>query len=270
MKYEEEKQARDLYEMLSGTLAISSPKTDIFIKGAGVHWHCSANRGDRICVIDCFGQMGYAVSFKTNAITEAMGRTRLEKELISAVNDWLQGHTLSELYEVFEFVDREKRFLEKFWDDTVRTYPELEQCATIRLDQKSGDFYYLWFITKERSCQVSFYGQNQFPNCEFYWDECHLFKLLAKDTIPVPLILKRWLCDFTMPSALEQEFSWLDTGKLAKYYEEGRGVEGEFVLSWDAIERFYGEMVKIPQSHDILKMIAQMRKRGYDKTLRAG
>jgi hypothetical protein len=129
MKYEEEIQARDLYQILTREFVDASPETEISIEGEGVHWNCFAKRDDRMCVIDCFGQRGYAVSFKTNVVIEAMGRTRLEKQLISAVSDWLQGYNLSELYETFEFVDRHKRFLEKFLDDTIVTYPELEQCA---------------------------------------------------------------------------------------------------------------------------------------------
>ena len=88
--------------------------------------------------------------------------------------------------------------------------------------------------------------------------------------MPLSLILKRWLCDCAMPSSLEQEFPWLGTGELARYYEEGRGVEGEFILSWDFVERFYREAANLPQSSAILKMIAEMRGRGYDHTLRAG
>ena len=41
-------------------------------------------------------------------------------------------------------------------------------------------------------------------------------------------------------------------------------------MSWDEIEQFYRETVKIPQSSKILEMIAQMRERGHDRTFRAG
>jgi hypothetical protein len=67
-----------------------------------------------------------------------------------------------------------------------------------------------------------------------------------------------------MPSALKQEFDWLDIGKLASYYEAGRGIEGEFVVSWDKIELFYRDFARVPD------MIAQMRMAGFDKTLRVG
>jgi len=30
-----------------------------------------------------------------------------------------------------------------------------------------------------------------------------------------------------------------DEGRAMMDYEEGRRIEGEFILSWDAVERFY-------------------------------
>jgi hypothetical protein len=274
MKYEEEISARDLYKILTQEFADSSSETktsidEISFEGAIIGWVCTAVRGKRCCSIEPM-TTEYFVSFDEEDQTQAMGRTLFKREAVSAMNYWLEGHDLNELYEAFEFIDRRKRYLERFWDKAVREYPELDRCATIKLDEEHGDFYYLWFITKDRSCRLYFFCQNQFPTCEFYWDECQLFEVLAEDSIPSPLILKRWLCDQAIPSALEQEFPWLDTGRLAKHYEEGRGIEGEFILSWDSTEEFYDERISIPQCPEILNMIAQMRERGYDRTLRAG
>jgi hypothetical protein len=55
----------------------------------------------------------------------------------------------------------------------------------------------------------------------------------------------------------------------SRYYEEGRGVEGEFIESWDRIEKFYQEMNFAPAS-SIRAFVADLRSNGYDKTLRAG
>lgn len=41
-------------------------------------------------------------------------------------------------------------------------------------------------------------------------------------------------------------------------------------LSWNSIERFYSEVHSFNQRPEVLRLIAQMRKRGFDKTLRAG
>jgi hypothetical protein len=270
MKYEEEIQARKLHKLFSDIFDKKLSQTDIQVEGFGVHWSCKVSRNNRRCNISCFGNSGYAVSYDLDSETVAMGRTQDGDELISSVRSWLEGNDLREMYELYKFVDRTIRFLRKFQDRVLSLHPEIEQCANVRIEQKYGDFYYLWFTTQQRSCQVSFYGENEFPDAEFYWDDSYMFKLSVEKSDIIALLLKRWLCDFAMPSELEQEFSWLDTGKLAKYYEDGRGIEGEFILSWDSIERFYGEMVIIPQSPEILEMITQMRERGYDRTLRAG
>jgi hypothetical protein len=109
----------------------------------------------------------------------------------------------------------------------------------------------------------------EFPDLIFHWDESQLFQVQTGQLKQVALLLKRWLCDYVMPSDLESEFSWIDIGQLARHYEEGRGVEGEFLLSWDSVKRFYSRMVNAPFSPQVLEMIAKMREK-YGKTLRAG
>lgn len=71
-----------------------------------------------------------------------------------------------------------------------------------------------------------------------------------------------------MPSALAREFSGVQIGQLARYYEEGRPVEGEFLVSWDEVEKFYRRLP--PPAEKMLQLIADMRQAGYDKMLRAG
>jgi hypothetical protein len=81
-------------------------------------------------------------------------------------------------------------------------------------------------------------------------------------------VLERWLCDGATPSALAREFACVQPEPLARYYEEGRPVEGEFLTSWDNIEEFYKG--KSPLSQKGRRLIANMREAGYDKVLRAG
>lgn len=269
MKYNEEIQAQELYRILTEKFATSFPKVEISIEGKGVHWTCYAVCGNRRCLIAPLS-VEYFVGFDIDNKTQATGRTQSQTEAIAASCKWVQGENLTALHEEFGFVDHHKRFLENFWRKSTEEYPELQKSATIRLDQQHSDFYYLWFVTENRSCRVSFFGQNQYPTGIFYWDDSHLFEILANDAISFSLIIKRWLCDNAKPSNLEQEFPWLDTGKLAHYFEEGKGIEGEFILSWDYTEQFYREKTRLPQIEEILKMIKDMRSRGYDKTLRAG
>ena len=51
--------------------------------------------------------------------------------------------------------------------------------------------------------------------------------------------------------------------------KKGNGVEGEFILSWDRIEEFYDEL-ELSRKNEIKGLIKLMRKKGFEKTLRAG
>jgi len=270
---EQERQARELYKRLLERFENSSSTTNISINEPGLHWNCSLNCDDRQCVIYCFGEKGFAISFKINDVSKARGRTRLENELISSVIRWLQGNNLNELHDDFEFIDPGKRALEKFWDQAIEVYPELEQCVNITLEPKSSESFCLWFYTSQRYCQIYFRSQRQFPTCEFYWEDFHIFEFSLEDDLEAALILKRWFCDNVMPSVLAQEFSRLDTGKLSQYYDFGKIIEEQYIKSWDEIEQFYIDCSKYWQDLDtfnILKFISQMRQKGFDRTLRAG
>ena len=253
--------------------ANSSKATNISINEPGLHWNCSLNCEDRQCVIYCFGEKGFAISFKINDVWKARGRTRLEGELLSSVVSWLQGNSLNELHDNFEFIDPGKRTLEKFWEQATELYPELERCTNIILEPKSVESFCLWFITSERYCQMYISAQDRFPTCEFYWEDYYIFEFLVEDRLEAALILKRWFCDNVMPSDLAQEFSRLDKGKLSKYSDIGKVIEERFKQSWDVIEQFYlseaDGLLNIPYKIDILNFMTQMRQKGLDRTLRA-
>lgn len=270
---EEENIARDLHKALTIRCATLIPDATISVEGRGVHWDCGARKDVRSCSIGCFatrGKPGYFLSFEHDTQGQAWGRTFEAEEVLSAVGSWLQGQELELLYDQFEFIDRQKRSLAAMRKQMLEYCPELAQCATQDLHQIICDLYELWFRAKDRSCRLSYYGENVHPNAIFHWDECNLFVVQTDQFGQLALVLKRWLCDYTRPSDLEKEFPWVDVGQLARYYEEGRGIEGEFLLSWDRLEQFYGERINRPFCSAVLEMIAQMRKRGYDKTLRAG
>jgi hypothetical protein len=272
MKYEEENHAKDLHEALTRTLASLVPDAVTSVAGRGVHWDCDVKKGNRSCSVACFdigGEPEYLTCFKQDAQTQAWGRTSQKDETLLAVAGWLQGQYLPLLYDQFKFIDKCKRSLMKIEALAMECHPELAQCTTRDLIHRSSDTYELWFRAKDRSCRISYYGKNEFPDLIFHWDECQLFQVQTGQFKQVALLLKRWFCDYVMPSDLESEFSWIDIGQLARYYEEGRGVEGEFLLSWDPIVRFYSRIVNVPFGPQVLEMIAQMREK-YGKTLRAG
>jgi hypothetical protein len=267
-QYQEEIQAQALYRSLVEQFAQTTPKTVVTISGDGVHWSCQARRANRICSVSCFSSE-YCISFIGAPEREPCGRTEQASLVGASVEAWLDGQSVSELYQSFAFIDQHNRFLEQFWHTAVQHHPELQH-VTISLEHLSSDFYALWFRGKQRACKLFFYGKEPFPRCEFSWDDTLLFERHADDTLPMFLLIKRWVYDEALPSRLVQEYDGLDVGPLAPYYEAGNGIEGEFILSWDDIVEFYQGLRRFPQTDAVLAMIAQMREMGFDRTLRAG
>ncbi len=268
MKYVQETYARDIYTALTEEVMPFLQGIALSIEGQGVHWRCTAKRNDRFCSIDCFSGPQYLIHFDHQSQTVATGRTSAKQQLISAVSNWLQGHILNDLYIQFEFVDKTKRALEAIEADLTRVCSELWQCAP-KLYHGWDDSYELRFRAKDRACRLFYYSESVVPTTTFAWDECLLFQVETEDFERLAQILKRWLYDYFMPSDLQKEFAWIDIGELAQYYEEGRGIEGEFVMSWYSLERFYSG-INLSCKPQILQLIAQARQRGYDRTLRAG
>ena len=119
MKYPEEDLAKALFADLQQQFSATSPPTDVSIRGAGVHWDCTVTRADSACTVGCLQYRGgtgyqgdeYCTSFKRDTQRLAMGRTADKDETMQAVADWLDGASLSQMYERYEFVDRRKRQL---------------------------------------------------------------------------------------------------------------------------------------------------------------
>ncbi len=198
-----------------------------------------------------------------------MGRTPSNERAIAAITAWLEGMELSGLHASFQFVDGQKRALENIRAEVFAHCPEFEQSAVAELKHQLCDLYELWFRAGDRSCLVYYYGENESPDAIFNWDECPNFSFKAGDLRQLALVLRRWLSAHVMPSHLRKEFPWIEMRKVAEFYEQGRGIEGEFVESWDRIERFYAEM-NFPPAQEIRQLVSEMRRRGYDHTLRAG
>ena len=271
MKYPEEDHANDLHRHLTRRFGDTAPRTALSVDGAGVHWHCTAERGDSFCSIACFDVRGpqYYTSFERGSQKLATGRTSSREDTLAAVDDWLQGCAVSFLHDRFRFVDQTKRALSGIGDTVIARVPQLQQSATCELQHAIADIYYLWFRAGDRSCQISYHRNNEFTDAAFRWDECELFSFRADDNEQLADVLKRWLCDRAMPSTMRTEFPWLSIGDLADYYEKGDPVEGEFIKSWDWMQQFY-EDDSFPMKEAVLTLIAQLRNAGYDRKLRAG
>ncbi len=274
-EYEEEGHARDLHRDLSEALAPTHPDARVTVEGFGVHWHCTASRGERSCSVSCFDQGGpqYLVDFRAGGRNEAWGRTRAKADTIGAVAAWIDGQGIEDLWARFAFVDRNQRALEAIRAESIRRRPEFGRIASSRIEKDLCDLRYLWYNARDRSCRIGFYADNEEPDAVFHWDECEQLRVRTGDTARLAAMLERWLCDRAMPSAMAREFPEAEVRPVARYYEQGRPVEGEFLVSWDRIEQFYAgfpDHPRYPPARPIIDLIGTMRRAGYDRLLRAG
>jgi hypothetical protein len=273
MKYIEEDFAKDLYHDLtqrfaSRTLAVST------IEGGGVHWLCTVEYDCNICSIDCFDKFGsaeYFTSFKRDSQIIAMGRTSSKIETINAVDEWMNGCELVYLYERFSFVDQYKRSLMVIYDDLVANSLELSKLA--KLKHCLGDSYELWFEHDARRVCINVDEDQEIIHAVFHWDRGIMFNIKTQDRKCLAEVLKRWVYDCALPSAIRTEFPWIEIDKLADFYERGNPIEGEFIKSWDSIERFY-EGNRIYYGDELtsrmLELVNSIRAEGYDRHLHAG
>jgi len=79
----------------------------------------------------------------------------------------------------------------------------------------------LLFRGDARSVLIYFYGKEEAPRVLCHRDGCDLFAFKGDDALLMGAVLKRWLCENAMPSAMCKEFSWLNIVELANYYESG-------------------------------------------------
>lgn len=292
MDYKEELYARQLYQNLKKVFWKNSPsflrflgltrqagsEPAISIEGAGVHWHCKVSKATRSCLINCFN-IGftntaykgpeYYSEFEENGQKKATGRTFSQKDTIAAVSSWLHGQSLGELYNQLAFVDIEKRKLRALMADLKAIHPALHDVQQCEIIEDYFSLPTLYIKNDNRGCSIECVDYDHHMQYNFTWEEAAIFETAEPDVMQMSWLIKRWVVDAAAPSILAAEFPAIDFGSLAPYYEQGDGISGEFILSWDAIEQFYRQStleIKI----DILSLIKQIRTKGFDKTLRAG
>jgi hypothetical protein len=271
MERNEQKYAQDLYDGLTGRFSPVADQSQIATTGGGVQWRCSAQRGSRSCWVGCFevGGPEFLTFFETDAKKLATARTSSQSETIDAIWTWLDGAPLSLMYERYCFVDWERRRLMSIRDQALKTFPNLASAARNELTVTPSGVSHLWFRTGSRSAHVHFPSRHDIPEALFYWDDCELFRFDAPDRAALATVLSCWLVENAPPSALRKEFPWLHIGRLADFYENGNPVEGEFLESWDQMEGVY-EGSRFPPRTLVLPFIAELRRAGYDRKLRAG
>jgi hypothetical protein len=271
MERNEQKHAQELYESLTSRFATLNGQVRIDMNGGGVQWRCSAERGSRSCWIGCFEASGpeFLTSFEEGARKVAIGRSSSDTETVDAVWHWLNANPLPTLYDRFRFVDWEKRKLMSISECMTKNFPNLSSGVESDLTVTGSGVSHLWYRTESRAAHILFTSRSENPDAAFYWDDCELFRFNAADCNALGAVLSRWLGGNAAPSSLRSEFPWLQIGRLADYYETGRPVEGEFLESWDRMEQIY-EGSHFPSRTRILPFIADLRKAGYDRKLRAG
>lgn len=271
MERNEQKYAQELYNGLTTRFADLGQPARIAMTGGGVQWRCSAEQGTRSCWVGCFevGGPEFLTFFEEAAKKVATGRTSSPAETVDAIRYWLEAEPLPALYERFGFVDWEKRKLQSIRECMLRNFRTLGTAASNELTVTGSGVSHLWFRTDTRAAHIHFVSRREWPEAIFYWDECELFRFEATDCTALGAVLSRWLAGNARPSSLRMEFPWLEIGRLADYYEKGRPVEGEFIESWDNVERVY-EGSRFPPRTLVLPFIAELRRAGYDRKLRAG
>jgi hypothetical protein len=183
---------------------------------------------------------------------------------------WLDLMWLDGLFTRFNFADWQKRELTRIRDLVLKDFPEVGAAASSELEYLSRDSYRLWFRGQTRSASISVSGRKCFPEALFHWDQSELFSFKVNDFYVLGRVLKRWLQDNALPSAMRKEFPWLLIGELADFYENGNPIEGEFIQSWNRIERFYVNQHFRLIRDLVLPFLAELRRAGYDRKFRAG
>lgn len=279
MKHSQEIIVENLFENLRNFFEDKSKLIRIEKEGAGVHWNCNVILNGRRSKIHCFEHRNYddirpeyLISFEESNKNEAWGRTFDIRETIQSASDWTDNKGVDFLHKKYEFVDWYKRKIQNIEEQLTASESELLSTEKVLSSPWGSGLYDYQIANRDRSCELSGYGKNEPISFVFKWDDCKLFEVKQNDLTLLAGVIKKWLIDEIEPSTLENQYDWVEVGDLAKHYEQGEGIKGEFIESWNSIERFYGELSDEyhPFKADALKLLQEMRSVGLDEELRAG
>jgi hypothetical protein len=195
------------------------------------------------------------------------GRSYDRKKVIESVENWILNKSKSELYEHFPFVDKGLRIIKEFEKKWLTKYPNLENTNRV-IDNHGSGIIRFEISNNDRVCWFTSTGENTEFSIGFSIDQCMLFESVAKND-EIAEVLNRFLIKRENLSSLSQDFNWIISNDLVRAYENGNGIEGEFIESWNSIIRFYKE-INEDYINDVLSFISDLRSKGFDKTLRAG
>ena len=169
-----------------------------------------------------------------------------------------------------------KKQLEQLQSELNKEYPQLLNIEHNKIINKESLFLYdynLLFIDKDRGCKISLYGIQNSPKYIFEWDECTIFEIINPNIKRVGEIIINWVYKKAMPSTMQTQFPEIEFSELAKYYENGESIKGEFIESWNSIEEFYSNYFSDEwktREDDALRLIHEMRNKRLDEKLRTG
>jgi hypothetical protein len=262
--------ARALHRRLRNALWLHRPRVLVTVEGAGVHWTCHTASATRRTSTDCFGanDAEFLTAFHDEDGEPAWARTAARGDAVAAILRWQAGAARVDMYDQFPFVDAVRRAFTDLQRAVYAADPRLAARVTASIVHSRGDGFVLTFTADARSIRLSFYGRNPHPDATLSWDGCAIAETTVVEPRSFAVVVGRWLIDQAMPSAMRREFPGLALHPAAPYYEAGNPIEGEFLISWDLLETFFGRVkVDAPRR---LALIAALRAAGFDRKLRAG
>lgn len=258
--------ARALHGRLAHAFWLHRPRVDVTLTGTKVHATSAARR----CTTSCYDTNGaeFLTAFHGEQGEPAWGRTSSRIDAVAVVRMWLGGATLLDLVDRYPFVDARKRAFEEIDRAVQRADARIAARVTSEIVHEMCDLHHMRMTDGDRAIRLEFYGRNPHPDAYLLWDEC----TMAQTTVLYPptfaAIVRRWLVDHAPPSVMQSDFPWLVVRPEAAYYEAGRPIEGEFLVTWDRMEDYYADFGA--EASAILGFLATLRAGGHASALRAG
>lgn len=196
----------------------------------------------------------------------AFGNTHSQEQALKLIHDFLHGKTLDQLYYNYDFINVKKRKLSALRMVINDVYPFLTSIEFNQINDEIPAFPELEIQDGERRCLVNYHSGIDHPRWIFCWGGKRIFECNNHFDAINAQIAMRWVYEKAMPSELKEDYPEQDFGRLGDYYEQGKGQEGEFILSWEeAIKN-----LKLGTCHqDILHFVHDLANQGYNKKFMA-
>ncbi|MBW1296318.1 hypothetical protein [Aquimarina litoralis] len=170
-----------------------------------------------------------------------------------------------------------KKRLELLQSELNNSCDELHKIESYKINiiPDFGNESHIELKDKERGCRIYPYYFSEIPIYAFEWDDCPIFEISSTDIKKMGEIIIKWVLEKIMPSKMQAQFPEIELSELAKYYEKGDGIKGEFIESWNLTEETSNNLFSIDpdQYHferDAIRLIKEMKEEGLSESLRIG